>query len=162
MLTLRPRLLLRYLLGYLLLLCLLQMLTFRPRLRSLEWLLSVLLLTLRRRRVASNILGVLVLRRRRGTPVTQIVFGIVEDLSGLVALCVRDTGVARDDGSVVEEVEQTETVAGEDDLLLGALDGGEELGCVGFFKLLTSLVLVMLVELNVGVVQDGERKGERG
>ena len=124
----------RYILRRLLLLSLLQMLAFCLGLRR-----SLVLLLL------GDILGVGLLilasrrRHRRGLPVAQIVFGVVEDLSGLVALGVGDTGVAGHDGRVVEKVEQTKTVTRKDDLLLGALDGGEEFGSVGFFEFLTGL-----------------------
>lgn len=46
----------------------------------------------------------------------------------MVTLRIRDLRVTGDDGGVVEQVEQTQAVPGEDDLLLGALDGGEEFG----------------------------------
>lgn len=44
------------------------------------------------------------------------------------------------DGGTVQELEDAAAVAGQDDLLLGPLDCGEELGVVGFLELLTGLI----------------------
>lgn len=49
--------------------------------------------------------------------------------------------VAWDDWGVIEEVQHAAAVAGENDLLLCALDGGGELGGVSLLELLTSLEL---------------------
>ena len=49
--------------------------------------------------------------------------------------------VAWDDWSVIEEVQHATAVAGENDLLLCALDGGGELGGVRLLELLASLEL---------------------
>ena len=52
---------------------------------------------------------------------------------------IRRPGVARNNGRVVEEMEQAPAVPSQDDLLLGPLDGGGELCLVGFFELLAGL-----------------------
>lgn len=75
-----------------------------------------------------------------GPPVAEIVFRVVEDLASLCAALVGWADVAWYDGRVVEQLEETHAVAREDDLLLGALDGGEELGVVGFLQLLACLI----------------------
>ncbi len=59
-------------------------------------------------------------------PVAEVLFGVVQDLTGLVGVLEGGTGVAGDDGGVVEQIQEAATVAGEHDLLLGALDGGGE------------------------------------
>jgi hypothetical protein len=66
-------------------------------------------------------------------PILQIVFSIIKNLTSLARMLERGADVARDNGCVVEEVQKTTTVAGKDDLLLGALDRGGEFGGVGFF-----------------------------
>jgi hypothetical protein len=66
-------------------------------------------------------------------PVFQIVFSIIQNLTSLARMLEGGTDVARDNWCVVEEVQKTTTVASEDNLLLGALDGGGEFGGVGFF-----------------------------
>lgn len=73
------------------------------------------------------------------TPVTEVVLGIVEDLSGLSASFVGRADIAWDDGGVVEELEEAHAMTGQDDLFLGAFDGGEELGIVGLLELLARL-----------------------
>lgn len=72
-------------------------------------------------------------------PVLQVVFGVVENLSALGAILVHYAGVTWHDGRVVEQVKQATTVLGQDDLLLGTLDGGGELGGIRLFQLLASL-----------------------
>merc|ERR1711977_629334 len=73
-------------------------------------------------------------------PVLEIILCIVQDLAGLTGMLVGWTDITRDDGSVVEEVEETATVAGEDDLLLCALDGSCELGSICLLHLLSGNV----------------------
>ena len=57
-------------------------------------------------------------------PVTEVVFGVVQDLAGLGAVGVRLALVAWNDGAAFEELEEAAAVAGKDDLLLGPLDRG--------------------------------------
>ena len=52
-------------------------------------------------------------------PVTEILLSIVEDLASLWTVLEQWTGVARDDWSIIEQVQETTAVASEDDLLLG-------------------------------------------
>lgn len=66
-------------------------------------------------------------------PVFQIVLGIIKDLTSLARVLEGGPDVARDNGSVIKEVQKATTVAGEDDLLFGAFDGGGEFGGIGFF-----------------------------
>ena len=72
-------------------------------------------------------------------PVFQIIFRIVEDLTCLACVLERCANISRNNGGIIEEVEETTTVTGKDDLLLGALDGSCELGGISFLDLLTSL-----------------------
>lgn len=74
-----------------------------------------------------------------GLPVAEVVFGVVQDLAGLGAVGVGLALVTWHDGAVVQKLEEAAAVAGQDDLLLGALDRGEELGVVGLLELLTGL-----------------------
>lgn len=71
-----------------------------------------------------------------GLPLAQVVLGIVEDLAGLATVLVRGAGIAGNNRSVVEQLEQALAVAGEDNLLLGALNGGSKLGLKGLLELL--------------------------
>ena len=80
---------------------------------------------------------------KAGSPFSEILFGIVEDLARLVGVLERGPGVAWDHGGVVQEVQDAAAVAREEDLLLGALDDGGEVDVVGFFQLLTSLFLIV-------------------
>lgn len=86
-----------------------------------------------------TVVGRFVLVLGLGLPVAEVVFGIIQDLAGLGAVCIWLAIVTRHDGTVVQELEEAAAVAGQDDLLLGALDRGEELGVVGFLQLLTGL-----------------------
>ena len=67
----------------------------------------------------------------------------MEDLARLVSVLERGPGVAWDDGGVIKEVQDAAAVAGQEDLLLGALDDGGEVDVVGFFQLLTGLFLIV-------------------
>ncbi len=72
-------------------------------------------------------------------PVREVIFGIVKDLAGLVCVLIGWTDITWDDGSIIDEVEETATVASKDDLLLSALDRGSEFGGVGLLQLLSCL-----------------------
>jgi hypothetical protein len=72
-------------------------------------------------------------------PVAEVIFGVVQDLTGLGAVGVWLALVAWHYGGVVQELEEAAAVAGQDDLLLGTLDRGEEFGVVGFLELLAGL-----------------------
>lgn len=91
-----------------------------------------------------------------GLPVAEVVFGIVQDLAGLGAVCVGLAIVTRHDGTVVQELEEAAAVAGQDDLLLGALDRCEELGVVGFLQLLTGLARRDTTVVSVMVPHGGD------
>ena len=64
----------------------------------------------------------------------------MEDLTCLVSVLERGSGIAWYYGCVVEKVKDTAAMAREEDLLLGALDDGGEVDVVGLFQLLTSLL----------------------
>lgn len=72
-------------------------------------------------------------------PIFQIIFSVVQNLSGLCAVAVWAALITRNDRAVIEELQETAAVAGEDDLLLGALNGGDEFGVIRLLELLTSL-----------------------
>jgi len=74
-----------------------------------------------------------------GLPLAQVVLGVVQDLARLGPARVHGASIAGHDGAVVEEAQEPASMAGEDDLLLSALDGGGELGLVGRLQLLASL-----------------------
>lgn len=73
------------------------------------------------------------------TPFAQVLLGIIEDLASLVAVHELRASVARNDRCVIEEVQKTTAVTGENDLFFGALDGSGELCGVGLLKFLASL-----------------------
>lgn len=75
-------------------------------------------------------------------PVTEILFGIVEDLACLSAVLECWAGVTWDNWGIIKEVQETTAVTSEDDLLLSALNGGSELGSVCLLKLLAGLLRV--------------------
>lgn len=72
-------------------------------------------------------------------PLSKIVFGVVENLASLMAVLEDGASVTWNDGSIIEKVQETTAVAGENDLLLGALDGCSEFGGVCFLELLATL-----------------------
>ena len=72
-------------------------------------------------------------------PVAEILFGIVEDLACLSAVLECWTRVTWNNWGIVKEVQETTPVTSEDDLLLGALNGGSELGSICLLKLLAGL-----------------------
>lgn len=74
-----------------------------------------------------------------GLPVAEVVLGVVQNLAGLGSVVVDGLGVTGDNRSVVKKLQQAATVLGQDNLLLGTLNSGGELGLVGFLELLASL-----------------------
>jgi hypothetical protein len=72
-------------------------------------------------------------------PILEIIFCIAEDLTGLVRMLIWGTHITRDNGCIIEEIEETTTVAGEDDLLFGTLDSCSEFSSIGFLNLLAGL-----------------------
>lgn len=74
-----------------------------------------------------------------GLPVAEVVLGVIENLAGLAGVVVLGLGVAGHNRGVVEKLEQAAAVLGQNNLLLGALNGGGKLGLVGFLELLASL-----------------------
>jgi hypothetical protein len=80
----------------------------------------------RHRRVAlgNNTLSIVAHESRIQPPLPQIVLGIVEYLPRLRGVRIRRPHVARHHGRVVQQLQQPQAVARQDDLLLGALDGG--------------------------------------
>ncbi len=83
------------------------------------------------------IVGVVVVSLR--LPVAEVVLGVVQNLAGLGSVVVDGLGVTGDNRSVVKKLQQAATVLGQDNLLLGTLNSGGELGLVGFLELLASL-----------------------
>lgn len=83
-----------------------------------------------------------------GLPIAEIVFSVVQDLAGLGAVGVGLALVTWRDGGTVQELEDAAAVAGQDDLLLGPLDRGEEFGVVGFLELLTGLIKRNIPHIN--------------
>lgn len=86
--------------------------------------------------VGTKVTSVGVNRLDVGGPGSELVFGNVQDFS--CGLSVREGGVdvSRDNGSVVNEVEQLPCVLGQQDLLLGALDDSGGVKVVGLLELL--------------------------
>jgi hypothetical protein len=108
-------------------------------------LLSVLLLSVlsrgnggRRHGVGTKVASVGVDGLNVGSPGSELVLCDVQDFSG--SLSVRESGVdiSRNNGSVVNKVEQLSCVLGEHDLLLGALDDSGGVEVVSLLELLAS------------------------
>jgi len=76
-------------------------------------------------------------------PVSELVFGIIEDLAGLFHAFVGRMGVSGHDGSVVKEVYQTTRLLGKNDLLFSTLNGGCEVDIKSLLEFLTGLVTVL-------------------
>jgi hypothetical protein len=56
-------------------------------------------------------------------PILQIILRIIQNLTGFVSIWVWVSLVTGNDWGIIEEVEETTTVACKHDLLLGALNG---------------------------------------
>lgn len=100
-----------------------------------------------------------------GPPVAEVVLGVVQDLPRLGPVLVPGARFAGDHGGVVEEGEQATAVLGEDELLLGALDGSEELCIVGLLELLACLAsaeqsasAINIHRVKRGMVGQGKRR----
>lgn len=78
-------------------------------------------------------------------PLTEVVLGVIENLSRSTPLLVALTSIARGDGAVVEQSEEAASVLGEDDLLLGPFNNGSELGGIRLLELLARLCRIVLV-----------------
>lgn len=74
-----------------------------------------------------------------GLPFSEVVFTVVEDLASLAAMFVHTTGVAWNDGAVIEELQESTTMLSQDDLLLSTLDGGGKFGSISLLEFLASL-----------------------
>lgn len=74
-----------------------------------------------------------------GFPCLQLLFGFSQDISGLGGMFKRLAHISWYYRSVIEEVEQTTTILGEDDLLLGSLNGGSKVDVESLLDFLTSL-----------------------
>ena len=72
-------------------------------------------------------------------PVAKLVFGVIEDLASMLAVCKFWVGVAWDYGCVVKEIDNPASLPGQNNLLLGALDRRREVDVVRFLELLTRL-----------------------
>lgn len=72
-------------------------------------------------------------------PVAEIIFGVIQNLASLGAVGVGLALVAWHHGAVVQKLEETAAMAGQDDLLLSTLDRGNKFGVVGFLQLLAGL-----------------------
>ena len=69
-------------------------------------------------------------------PRPQALFGVVQSLPCWLGVVVSGSLFARNDGRVVEQVDEAASLGCEEDLLLGALDDGGGVQVVGFFEFL--------------------------
>jgi hypothetical protein len=74
--------------------------------------------------------------------VAKISLCVVEDLTSDLHAIERGMGVPWHDRGIVDEIQESTGVFGQDDLFLGALDGGCELKVVGLLEFLPCLVHV--------------------
>jgi hypothetical protein len=95
----------------------------------------------------SVLVEMLVFRLR--LPVAEVIFCVVQNLAGLSTVGVGLTLVAWDYGGIVQELEEAAAMAGQDDLLLGSLDRGEEFGIVRLLELLTGLTQSEIKEISL-------------
>lgn len=72
----------------------------------------------------------------------EIILSILEDLASQGLMVIRLACIARNDGSVVNVVEQATSMASQNGLLLGALNNGRQVDIIGLLQLLTSLQMV--------------------
>lgn len=73
---------------------------------------------------------------------TEIILGILEDLAsqGLMVICL--TCITRNNGSVINVVQQATSMASQNGLLLGALNNGRQVDIIGLLQLLASLQMI--------------------
>ena len=74
-------------------------------------------------------------------PIPEIIFRIVEDLTGFIGVLVWVSSITRDNWGIIEEIEEATAVTGEDDLFFGTFDRCGELGCVCLLQFLPGLQL---------------------
>jgi hypothetical protein len=72
-----------------------------------------------------------------GSPGSELILGNVQDFSCSLSVCEGRMDISRNNGSVVNKVEQLSCVLGQHDLLLGALDDSGGVKVVGLLELLT-------------------------
>ncbi|KAH9822052.1 MFS transporter prlL [Teratosphaeria destructans] len=90
--------------------------------------------------VCADLTGRRLNRLKSRCPLTERSFGIIEDLAGLLALCECRALLTRDNWSIVEHVEESSRVFGEDDLLLGTFDDRRGMRVVCLLELLAGNV----------------------
>jgi len=71
-----------------------------------------------------------------GSPGSELVFGNVQNFSCGLSVGEGGVDISRDNGSVIDEVEQLSCVLGQQDLLLGALDDSGGVKVVSLLELL--------------------------
>lgn len=69
----------------------------------------------------------------------ELALSIVENVAGFRTVSEGLSDVSWHNGSVVEEVQQSATVPGQDDLLLCSLNGGGKVMVIRFLELLAGL-----------------------
>ena len=74
-----------------------------------------------------------------GRPVSQVLFSIIQDLTGLCRILKGWPSVTRHHRGVVKEADKPTSMTSKQDLFLGSLDGSSCMDVVGFFELLSRL-----------------------
>lgn len=76
-----------------------------------------------------------------GGPFAKIFFSVVEDLASLVTMLKCWACVARNNWGIVQQVQETATMAGKQDLLLSTLDCRGKMYIISFLELLPGLII---------------------
>ena len=80
-----------------------------------------------------------------GLPILEIIFGIIENLTGLVDVVVGWSNVSRNNWCIIEEVEESAAMTSKDNLLFGAFNSCSEFSSVCLLQLLACLFLVSVI-----------------
>jgi len=76
------------------------------------------------------------------TPALKLNLGFVQNLSSFVGVCKGLSDVTGHNWSIVKKVEESATVSGKNNLLLGSFDGSGKVEVVGLLDLLSGLAFV--------------------
>jgi hypothetical protein len=81
--------------------------------------------------------------------VAKVIFSVVENLPGVLCACKRRVQISRNNGRVIDEIEEAAGMLSQNDLLLSTLNCCCEVGVVCLLEFLTSLCVInLLLELH--------------
>ena len=76
-----------------------------------------------------------------GGPFAEIFFSVIKYLASLVTMLKCRTRVARNNWGIVQQIQETATMAGKQDLLLSTLDCRGKMYIISFLELLPGLIV---------------------